>query len=169
MKGSYDAFNLGDSRQDVQVDPIPVFMTMKLDRALLGPLATMSGGKGPVQYRRALDRSVFLGPWAYVDHVLIPPNSSIGAHLHHEVAEVYYVMNGEGTVTISVQGRGAASETAPIRAGDAIPIQLNEIHSFENTGSAPLEFMIIGVSRDSSKQVDVVDVSNQGRRRGNGN
>src|ERR1700731_3512173 len=31
MKGTYDAFNLGDSRADVAVDAIPVFMTMRLD------------------------------------------------------------------------------------------------------------------------------------------
>src|SRR5215467_473427 len=34
VKGVYDAFNLGDSRADVALDAIPVFMTMRLDRAL---------------------------------------------------------------------------------------------------------------------------------------
>src|ERR1041385_5978676 len=67
MKGTYDAFNLGDPRVDVALDPIPVFMTMRLDRALLRPIDAMSGGKGAVQYRRALDPSVFTSPWAYVD------------------------------------------------------------------------------------------------------
>src|SRR6476660_1054297 len=37
MKGTYDAFNLGDARVDVALDRIPVFMTMQLDRALLKP------------------------------------------------------------------------------------------------------------------------------------
>jgi mannose-6-phosphate isomerase-like protein (cupin superfamily) len=158
MKGSYDAFNLGDSRADVRLDPIPTFMTMKLDRALLRPVNNMNHGTGTAQYRRALDTSVFLGPWAYMDHLLLPPAAATGAHLHHEVAEVYYVMTGEGAVTISSQGSGA--ETAPIRTGDTIPIQLNELHSFQNTGSAPLEMMIIGISSDSSKRVDVVDAVN---------
>jgi len=35
---------------------------------------------------------------------------------------------------------------------------LNEVHSFENSGSEPLEFMIVGVSRDSNRRVDSVDV-----------
>src|SRR5215469_11826645 len=35
VKNSYDAFNLDDSRADVQLDRIPVFMTMRLDRTLL--------------------------------------------------------------------------------------------------------------------------------------
>jgi len=151
MKGTYDAFNLGDARVDVQLDPIPVFMTMRLDPALLRSVDGMSGGKGSVQYRRALDTSVFTGPWAYVDHMVLPPGASLGPHLHREVAEFYYVMNGEGAATV-------ATETAPVHAGDAVPVQLNDVHSFENTGGQPLEFLIVGVSRDNTRRVDSVDV-----------
>ncbi len=159
MKGTYDAFNLGDPRVDVALDPIPVFMTMRLDRALLRSVTGMNGGKGSVQYRRALDTPVFTGPWAYVDHLVLPPGASTGPHLHREVAEFYYVMNGDGAATVS-------GETAPIHAGDAIPIQLNDVHSYENTGIQPLEFLILGVSRDNTRRVDSVDFSGT-RRAGN--
>ena len=152
-KGIYDAFNLDDPRKDVQVDKIPTFMVMHLDRKLLRPENGMYGGKGIVEYRRALGTSVFAGPWAYMDHMLVTPGASVGPHMHHLVAEVYYVLTGQGKVTVS--GMGAPTETAEIHAGDAIPIRLSEVHSFENTGSGPLEFMIIGVSNDASKQVDV--------------
>ena len=159
MKGTYDAFDLADSRVDAPLDPIPVFMTMRLDRALLRPVNGLSGGKGAAQYRRALDTPVFSGPWAYVDHLVLAPGAATGLHLHREVAEFYYVMNGDGGVTV-------ASETAPIHSGDAIPIQLGDVHSFENTSSQPLEFLIVGVSRDSTRRVDSVDVQNP-RRAGN--
>jgi mannose-6-phosphate isomerase-like protein (cupin superfamily) len=71
-------------------------------------------------------------------------------------------MSGQGAVTVAAEG--SDSEVAPIRPGDAIPIQLSEVHSFENTGSEPLEFMIVGVSRDSNRRVDSIDVQNLPRR-----
>jgi len=167
MRGTYDAFNLDDPRVGVPLDPIPVFMHMRLDRALLRPVNAMGGGKGAVQYRRAFDPTVFRGPWAYVDHLLIPPGASTGPQLHREVAEFYYVMSGQGNVTVS--GQGTAPETVAIRSGDAVPIQLADVHSFENTGGEPLEFLIVGVSRDSNKRIDIVDAGGGGRggRRGN--
>lgn len=161
VKGMYDAFNLGDPRTDVQLDKIPTFMTMHLDRSLLRPVHAMNGGKGTVEYRRALGTSVFAGPWAYVDHAVIPPGASIGPHLHHFVSEFYYVMAGDGKATVASFG---SKDSAEIHQGDAVPIRLGEMHSFENTGSEPLELLIVGVSTDASKPVDVVNASELGGR-----
>ncbi len=140
VKGHYDAFNLGDSRDKVATkDEIPQFMLMRLDKTLLQPVANYHGGQGTVKYRRALDSDTFETNWAYVDHLLIPPGASEGLHYHTGVEEIYYVMDGGGQVQVN-------DETEPIKKGDAVPIFFREPHSFTNNGSSDLELMIIGIS-----------------------
>jgi mannose-6-phosphate isomerase-like protein (cupin superfamily) len=143
LSKTYDAFNLGDSRVGAVLDPIPQFMTMHLDRSLLKPVEHMAGGIGTVQYRRALSPSVFSTTWSYVDHLMMPPGSSIGPATKAQMSEVYYVITGEGEAHIG-------SDTAAIHAGDAIPVRMNEAQSFANTGKEPLEFLVVGVAKDSA-------------------
>jgi mannose-6-phosphate isomerase-like protein (cupin superfamily) len=139
VKGRYDAFDLDDARVGAPKDEKPVFMTMRLDRKLLRPADRHHGGEGTALYRRALDPSVFLTTWSYVDHLVLPPGASDGLHRHAGVEEVYYVINGTGEASVG-------SETAAIRKGDAIALQLNDPHAFRNIGTDDLEFMILGIA-----------------------
>ena len=109
MKGVYDAFNLDDGRVGAPLDPIPTFITMHLDRSLLKPVDHMDGGTGTVQYRRALDPTVFYTTWSYVDHLVVACGATIGPVSKPNMTEIYYVMAGDGSVTIG-------SETAQIHS-----------------------------------------------------
>lgn len=143
----YDAFNLDDPRLNVPLDPLPVFMTMRLDPALMTTRSTQQnyrGGQGAVKYRRALDPTVFLTNWSYMDHLIIPPGASEGLHRHPKVGEVYYVIKGDGEVKVN-------TETAPIHKGDGIPILPGDAHAFTNNGTADLELMIIGIATEKGR------------------
>jgi len=132
----YDAFDLGDDRVNAPKDPIPQFITMHLDQALLKPAA--NGGK--IRRRRALGPSVFYTPWAYVDHELIQPGGETAVTSYADISEAYYVISGSGSVTTN-------GDTATIKKGDAIPIELGQSKSF-SAKNEPLELLIIGVAKD---------------------
>ena len=150
----YDAFNLGDDRVGAPKDKIPQFVTMRLDRALLKPATPNGPGGGKVQRRRALGPSVFYTSWAYVDHELISPGGDTGTSALPNLSEAYYVMSGDGSVTVN-------GETVAIKKGDAIPVDIGQSKSFK-AGSQPLELMIIGVAKDmASKNAFAANAANE--------
>ena len=151
-KGVYDNFDLGDTRVNAPIDPIPNFISMRADRATLRPMNPASGAQGTVQYRRMLEPSVFQTAWAYVDHLVLAPGSSVAAQRLTDIGETYYVIAGEGTMSLN-------AESAAIREGDAIPVRMGESKSFENKTAAPLEMLIVGVARDAASKFDIVNAA----------
>ena len=137
----YDAWNLDDGRVGAPKDALPQFIHMNLDKSLDKPMPDFEGGKGTAMYHRGLDPSTFYSTWSYVDHLLLPPGVTAGPNTKKDMAEVYYVMSGDGTATID-------GETAEIHAGDAVPAALGESRAFAATGKTALEFMVIGIARD---------------------
>jgi mannose-6-phosphate isomerase-like protein (cupin superfamily) len=151
VKGRYDSFDLGDDRVGVPLDPKPVFIHVRFDRSLLKEVAAMNGGKGSVRYRRALGPEVFRTNWGYVDHLVLPPQSSLGYHRHDGVEEVFYIMSGDGSVTLD-------GEVVKLSKGDGFAVCLGEGHGVFNPGQQDLEILIIGVALEKGK-FDFTNVS----------
>jgi hypothetical protein len=63
------------------------------------------------------------------------------------------VVAGQGPVTLA----GRTPETANVRVGDAIPIQLSEVHSIQYNGTEPLGLVVVGVARDLHKEMESTD------------
>ena len=159
VPGVYDNFDLGDTRVGATLDPIPTFMTMRLDTSLLRAAGARGRGAAApppdpkaILSRRVLGPAVFSTTWAYIDHIVVPPGATTPEVLHDNVGEAYYVLGGEGTISI----KGPSAGTAPIRTGDAIPVRLGEPSQFTNTGSAPLELFVVGVARDAAAKTQLL-------------
>jgi quercetin dioxygenase-like cupin family protein len=65
----------------------------------------------------------------------IPPAGMLHEHRHRQ-AEIYLILQGTGSVRID-------GKTLPVRAGSAVFIPGNAVHSCENTGASDLRFAYV--------------------------
>jgi mannose-6-phosphate isomerase-like protein (cupin superfamily) len=159
VAGVYDNFDLGDTRVGAPLDTIPTFMTIRLDKSLLRAAgargraaATPAAPPNAVLSRRAAGPAMFSTTWSYIDHVLVPPGAATPELAHDGFAEAYYVLGGDGSISVT----GVESGTAGVRAGDAIPVRIGETTRFTSTGSAPLELIVMGVARDMAAKTQLL-------------
>jgi Cupin domain len=155
----YDNFDLGDTRVGAALDAIPTFMTIRLDPSLLRAAGARGRGAAlpaaapnALLSRNVAGPSMFSTTWSYIDHVLVPPGTSTPELPHDGLAEAYYVLGGEGTISVA----GVESGTAAVRVGDAIPVRIGEASRFTSTGSAPLELFVMGVAKDMAAKTQLL-------------
>lgn len=97
----------------------------------------MRGGDGSVKITDILDAGEYNGKSRLIGVITLEPGCSIGAHVHENEEEVFYIM--EGTATYNDNG-----ETVTLYEGDSCVCLGGEEHSIANrTGSAVKVFAVI--------------------------
>jgi mannose-6-phosphate isomerase-like protein (cupin superfamily) len=67
---------------------------------------------------------------------VLPVGSKVGRHHHVETEEVYYILQGNGRMTVG-------DEVREVEAGDAIFIPRMHTHTLENTGQTPMTLLLV--------------------------
>jgi mannose-6-phosphate isomerase-like protein (cupin superfamily) len=144
LKGKSDNFDLGDSRVGVALDPIPVFVSSRLEQNKLKAVKSAESGNS-VLSRRVFGPDIFSTAWNHVDHLVIPSDSATGLRQIDAVEEVYYVIKGSGTISIG-------SEKKSVSADDAFFAKLGEKISIASNDKDGLELLVIGVAVSNEKK-----------------
>ena len=64
--------------------------------------------------------------------------TKIHLHIHKDAEQVYFVIQGEGTVQVGV-------EQEKVKAGDVVFLPANTQHGFFNTGEKKVILLLVGV------------------------
>ena len=67
---------------------------------------------------------------------VLPVGAAVRRHHHLQTEEVYYILHGEGEMTVG-------DETQKVKTGDAIFIPRTKSHLLKNTGSEPIKLLLV--------------------------
>ena len=85
----------------------------------------MRGGNGQAVIKNVLDKGEYKGASRLVATITLEPGSSIGAHVHENEEEVFYII--KGTATYNDNGK-----TEILNEGDSCICLSGETHSIAN-------------------------------------
>lgn len=66
----------------------------------------------------------------------LPPGCAVTPHQHAQIEEIYYIVSGLGLMTVGDEAR-------EVKAGDAVYIPRGHRHTLANTGSEPMNILLI--------------------------
>ncbi|RAQ98123.1 cupin domain-containing protein [Thermogemmatispora tikiterensis] len=91
--------------------------------------------------RVLLHREEALSTLCFVNEVEVAPGESIHSHAHETMQEVFYLLEGEGLMTLGEQ-------SLTVREGDCLLVPPLLPHEITNAGSLPLRFLCFGIAVD---------------------
>jgi mannose-6-phosphate isomerase-like protein (cupin superfamily) len=94
------------------------------------------GGRGDLYWKRLVTGGHLHGDWESFEYVRLEAGGSVGKHRHSRTEEVYIVVSGQGVLEV-------AGQEVVMNPGNSVVTPLNGVHAFWNSGSAPVEFLVI--------------------------
>lgn len=96
----------------------------------------MRGGDGQAVIKNVLDKGEYKGASRLVATITLEPGCSIGAHIHENEEEIFYII--KGTATYNDDGK-----TEILNAGDSCLCLGGQEHSIANKGEETLEIFAV--------------------------
>lgn len=100
-------------------------MIKRADNMTANVKVNMRGGNGQAVVTEILDKGEYKGSARLIGTILLEPGCSIGAHVHENEEEVFYII--EGTATYDDNGK-----TEILHKGDSCVCLGGQKHSIEN-------------------------------------
>lgn len=97
-------------------------------------------GVGLIQAARVVERPA--GALAFVDMVVLPPQTTIGRHTHGDDEEIYVVVSGHGHMVVD----GDHRDVAP---GDVVLNRPRGTHELRNDGPDDVRLVVVDVRAPS--------------------
>lgn len=92
-------------------------------------------GHGKILFHRPFSTEDFQTDLSFVDYVEIPPGCSIGEHLHGDNEELYFIIDGKGSMTVN-------DEAMEVSAGDLIVNKRGWKHGLTNESDRELKVLV---------------------------
>jgi len=146
IKGRSDNFDLGDTRAGATMDPIPTFVSGRLEPTDLKLMKQAAGNN--ISYRRVFGPDIFSTDWNHVDHLQIAADSTSGPRQLEGVEEVYYVLKGSGTFSIN-------NEKVNVKTDDAFYGKLGEKITLSGDSKEGIELLVIGIAASKEKNLNI--------------
>jgi mannose-6-phosphate isomerase-like protein (cupin superfamily) len=120
------------------------------DPAKYKTLSAVHAGAGQMGFTQLVGRDVLSTNFLYLHAGVIQPKGGIGHHFHHNIEEMYVLLNGEAEFTVN--GR-----TSRLRAPVAVPCKKGDSHAIYNPTNEPLRWLNFAVSANKG-QGDAFDL-----------
>lgn len=114
------------------------------DPATYRELSAVHAGAGKMGFTQLIGRNDLASNFLYLHVGAIDKKSGIGHHFHHQIEEMYVILNGEAECTIN--GR-----TSKIKAPAVIPCKKGDSHAIYNATNEKIKWLNFAVSSTKGK------------------